>query len=469
MTRASFGFVALALCACRAGPRYEPPSDDVPAEWSAAAVTDDAPPDHWWRTFQDPELDSLIERAARSNVELHVALARVDEARALADVARGGARPRVDGAASYARERVSGNTPQGGFVSGENDAFRAGLDAAWEIDFFGRNARAIEAADASVEAERERSHAVLVRLLGEVARVYVELRGAQRDIQLVNDSLALSRDTLQLNRARFEAGLASELDVARAESFVASTEAELPALDARVRQSIHALGVLLGSEPSALVEELAPPAAIPTPSARIAAGVPSELARRRPDIGAAERDLASVTALHGAAVAELFPRITLTGSLGQQSDDLGDLFDARSRAWSVGPSLVAPIFRGGELRANVRVQEARVEQARGRYRQTVLAALREVEDALAAWTHELGRLRSLELAERSNARAVELASALYDRGLVDYFDVLDAQRTQLTTRSDVARARVTLASAAIALYKALGGGFDDVGSRGEAP
>lgn len=461
MTRAVLGSLALALCACHAGPRYEPPRDELPADWSAAAAVDDAPPEQWWRTFQDPALDSLIERAVRSNVELDVAAARVDEARALADVARGGARPRVDAAASYARERASGNTPQGSFVSGEHDVFRVGLDAAWEIDFFGRNARAVEAADASLDAERERAHAVLVRLLGEVARVYVELRGAQHDIQLVNDSLVLSRDTLQLNRARFEAGLASELDVARAESFVATTEAQLPALDARVRQSIHALGVLIGSEPSALVDELSRPAEIPTPAARIAAGVPSELARRRPDIGAAERELASATALEGAAVADLFPRIVLTGSLGRESEDLGDLFDASSRVWSVGPSIVAPIFRGGELRANVRVQEARVEQARGRYRQAVLVALREVEDALAAWTHELGRLRALELAERADARAVELASALYERGLVDYFDVLDAQRTQLTTRSDVARARVTLASAAIALYKALGGGFED--------
>lgn len=451
----------LLVSSCRVGPRYERPREDVPATWSDTAATDEAPPVRWWQTFGDPTLDSLVERAAAHNVDRKVALARVTEARALADVARGGARPSVDASASYARERLSGNTPQGSFLSGEHDAFRAGIDAAWEIDLFGRNARAIEAAEANVDAARGRSRAVLVSLLAEVARTYVELRGAQRDIQLVNDSLTLSRDTLELNRARFDAGLASELDVARAQSFVSSTEAQLPALDARVRQSIHRLGILLGEQPSALVDELAQPADIPAPAAELTAGVPSQLARRRPDIDVAERELASATALQGQAVAELFPRLTLTGSFGQQSEKLGDLLDAQSRSWSIGPNLAAPIFHGGALRASVRAQEARVEQARLQYRQTVLIALQEVEDALAAWTHEVERLRALELAEKSDARAVELSSELYERGLADYFDVLDAQRTQLATRSDVARARVTLASAAIALYKALGGGWED--------
>ncbi len=302
---------------------------------------------------------------------------------------------------------------------------------------------------------------MIVSVLAEIARNYVELRGAQRQLELTRSNFALQQDTRDLTARRFEAGFATDLDVARAESLVASTSAQLPLLEARSRALGHTLEVLLGEPPGALDAELAASAPIPRAPSTVAAGLPSGLLRRRPDLRVAERELAQATALTGEAVARLYPSFSLTASLGQQGRSLSDLFDAESNAWSVSGGLFAPLLSGGTLRANVAANEARAEAARLGYRRAVLGALAEVETDLTAVARERARAADLERALDADRRAVTLANDLYERGIVSFFEVLVAQQSLLRSESSLAQSTTDLSSKTVALYKALGGGWED--------
>lgn len=456
----------LALGACRVAPEYETPEVEVPPAWSAesSAAASAEPPELWWQEFQDLQLDSLIARAVEANLDLALARARVREARASRDLTAGARQPEVNARASAFRHQDSANTSQGA-VTGTNprDLYDVGFDAAWELDLFGSIRHSVEAAEAGVQVAEEDRRDALVSLLGEVAREYVELRGSQRQSAILRANVDAQRQTLELTRARFEAGLSTELDVARSQALLANTQALIPSLEAASSGGIHRLSVLLGAAPETLYSELAPRSPVPQVGDALtdfAAGLPSDLLRRRPDVRRAERELAQAAALTAEATANLYPKLTLGASLGLQSIHAGDLFEGDSRNWSVGGSLFAPIFAGDRLRAAVRVQDARQEQALVRYQQTILAALQEVETSLVTVARERERRASLATALDASRRALELANDLHLRGLADFFEVLDATRSNLLAESEVARSDTALASDTVALYKSLGGGWE---------
>ena len=453
------------VSACRAGADYQRPSLDVPATFAAQAsnaTPPSEPPAHWWSSLGDEQLTHLIERASKSNLDLRAAAARVREARALYELAGGRAGPQVNAQAAYAWQESSTTLGNSRFASaGPTQFFQAGFDAVWEVDLFGRNARAIEAARAGAEAAIEDRRDVLVTLHAELARNYVELRAAQKEFALTKANLAVQQDTLDLVRVRAKSEMGSEFDVARAEGQAASTRALLPQLEVRASDASHRIAVLLGSEPNSLASELSASAPIPAAPIVRDTGVPADLLRRRPDIRRAERELAQAAALSAEATAQLYPSLSLSGALGVQSNSLAHLFDGDSGTFVVSPTLTAPIFNSGALRANIRAQGARQEQALMRYEQVILVALREVEDGLVASDRERTRLASLREAFDASKRALELSRALNKEGMVDFFEVLDAQRAALAAESAVAQSEGALCANTIAVYKALGGGWED--------
>lgn len=451
------------LASCRVGPRHEGPCLDLPAAFVESGNTAPAEADEtWWRGFGDPTLDRLIERAIAGSTDLAIARARVREARALRDSVAGTTRPQIDARASASR---NGPSESGAFQRGADyDLYEIGFDAAWEIDSFGRLGASVDAAEAGIGSAEEERQSVLVTLLGEVAREYVSLRGAQREVAIVRSNLVLQRDTYELTRGREQAGFVPALDVARSLAQVEDTAASIPALEADARASIHRLGVLVGDGPGALASELEVAAPIPLAPAEIAVGVPLDVVRRRPDVRRAERELARETALTAQATAELYPRLILSGGIGQQSQKLSELFESGNTAWSLGAGLLAPIFRGGTLRANVRAQEARREQAAISWKATVLEALREVEDALSQLAGEREREQRLTASVAASRRAVELAGDLNTQGLADFFQVIEAQRTLLAAESQLARSQTEVTARTVVLYKSLGGAPPDPGS-----
>jgi NodT family efflux transporter outer membrane factor (OMF) lipoprotein len=457
--------LALALAGCTVGPNYQPPKIDVPAEFrtptNAAASQSSADPtdlQRWWEQFHDATLNSLIAEAIASNLDVQLAEARVREARAQLTISRSAYFPSVGSSASYSRAHATGNA--GVLEPGTFDLFLAGFDATWEIDVFGGTRRAVEAGRYTLEAQMDARRNALVTLLGDVARNYLLLRGSQQQLAIVRSNLVSQTETRDLQRTKLQAGIASDLDVANAEAQAAGTESQIPTLQTQIEQARHQLSVLLGREPAALNAELEPEAPLPTGPLAVPPGLPSELLRRRPDVRQAERQLAVATANIGVATADLYPKFNLTGAVGHESLSLSTFADAASRYWSFGPTMTWPIFQGGKIRANIRVQNARQEQALIQYRQAVLQSLQDVEDALVAYDNEQARRRSLEEEVASSRRAVMLARRLHDAGLVDFLNVLSAQQTLFQSEVQLAQSVQTVSTDLVALYKALGGGWE---------
>jgi len=309
---------------------------------------------------------------------------------------------------------------------------------------------------------------VLVILLAEVARNLVEVRGAEQRLAIARQNIGIQLQSVELTRVRFEAGLGTEVDVAQARTLLATTEAQVPRLEATRDASIHRLGVLLGQAPGALLDELRTEHRIPTGPPSVPVGLPSELLRRRADVRRAERELAAATARIGVATADLFPRFALTGTLGVAATDAGDVFTAASRFWSLGPQVVWPVFAGGAIRANIRAQEARQEATLARYKQVVLAALEDTETALVRFGQEQAHREALARAADSSQLAVRLSEELYTRGLQDFLTVLDSQRALYSTEDQLVQSEQAVAANLIALYKALGGGWELTSPEGDA-
>ena len=463
--------LALALFqGCAVGPNYQPPKTTAPAQWSApmAGGETNLEPSlaSWWKSFNDPQLDSLVERAVRTNQDLRIAEARVREARAFYRIASSQLWPTVDAGGSYARENQSKNQPILGSLpmpSGipyENNVYQAGFDASWEIDVFGGNRRAVEAGKAEVAAAEFGRRNVLVTLLGEVARNYVELRGCQRRLEIANKNLTTQQEALALAQNRFNNGLTSDLDVQQAATLLANTRAAIPMLESGIQGYIHRLGVLLGQPPEALLAELSAPAPIPSAPPLVPAGLPSDLLRRRPDIQLAERQLAASTARIGVATAALFPKFSLTGIAGYESTSASDWFSGGSKFWSLGPTVQWRIFDAGRIRANIRVQDARQEQALAAYEKTVLMSFEDVENSLVAYAKEQIRRRSLEDAVTSSQDSLHLANQLYGNGLASFINVLDAERSLYQAQDALVQSDKAVTQNLISLYKALGGGWE---------
>ena len=458
------------LAGCAVGPDYREPKLAMPAGWQEAQQkgVDIRPAEltQWWTSFNDPLLNSLVEGAVKSNLDLRIAEARIREARASRAVTASGLWPTLDVSAFYSRNRTSENAfalgslaPQGG-GNLEQDLFKTGFDASWEIDVFGGVRRGVEAADATIAASVESRRDVLVTLLGDVAKNYIDLRGFQRRLAVARANLKAQQDTLELTRIRFQAGLTSDLEVAQAEALANTTAAQIPTLESALKQAAYSLDLLLGLSPGALWNDLVNETTIPSLPPEVLVGLPSELLRRRPDIRFAERQLAASTAQIGAAMADLFPKFFLTGAYGLQSISASDWFTGRSRYWSIGPTISWPIFDAGRIRANIEIRNAQQEQALNRYERTVLAAFGDVEKSLVNYSREQARQQALTSAVASNRRAVEMANELYVRGLNDFLNVLDTQRSLYAAENDLAQSEATMASNLVALYKALGGGWE---------
>lgn len=497
--------VAFVLTGCTVGPDYRPPEMQLPAQYrsvrgpagsglspmeaapaapaatrEAGTSTEIAGPSGatpattadlatWWRGFGDDALNRLVDRAMAGNLDLRRAEARLREARALLAAERSGFFPQLDARGSVARSRQSQSRDPLPGQSSESTLWRAGFDAGWEIDVFGGTRRAVEAARAELSAAEEDRNAVLTSLLAEVATNYITLRGVQQQLRIAFDNIQSQRQTRDFNRARFEAGLVSELDVTRSEAQLASFEATVPALRVAEVNAIHRLAVLLGVAPGVLRDELGEvpdgearqPGAIPMALPEVPVGLPSDLLRRRPDIRRAERRLAAATARIGIATADFFPRFSLTGSLGTQGSEVPRLVESRSIFWSVGPSVSWNVFDAGRVRANIAAQSARQEQALTDYQRVVLQSLEEVENAVTSYTRNVERRAALVRAVEASRRSVELAAGRFagGEGLGDLLDVLLAQRDLFQAEDALVRIETQLSADLVALYKALGGGW----------
>ena len=459
-----WGVTAFLVACAPVGPAYQPPRPELPSAWSGIRAATAAPAGgeelgQWWTLFNDPLLDSLLKRAVAANLEVRIARARILEARARYRLTTALAAPAMGVAGSYANTRRSENAGSSNGTTTQ-DLFQAGFDAGWELDLFGGARRAAEAAEARLAAAGEESRDVLVSLAAEVARNYLELRGSQQRLATARENIVVQEKILELVRGCRQSGLGNGLEVAQAETQLALTRAQLPALENSVGQSIYRLSLLAGLPPLALREELAAPMELPARPAWVPGTLPSELLRRRPDIRLAERQLAVATADIGVATAELFPRFSLTGLVGLQSINLSDLLSSGSRYWTVGPTVRWSLLDGGRVRANIDLSQARREEAQAAYEKAVLTALGEVETALLALAREEETRRTLVEAVAAGERAMDLASGRYGAGLAGFLDVLQGERALCQSRDQLVQSEQRLAVDLVALFKALGGGWD---------
>lgn len=478
------GSCLLALAGCAVGPDFHKPEAKVPSEWHGLSAPSSAGQTvvtaeqgdlaAWWNNFEDPILASLVDRALRSNLDLKQAEARIRQARAAKGVAGAALWPEVNASGQYQRSGTGGGsggpgerqgTGSSGFVG---NFFQVGLDASWELDFFGGTRRNIEASGADLQAALEDRRDVLVTLVSDVGTNYARLRMYQFQVRIAQNNLTAQQRTAEITRKRHGAGYVGALDVANAQAQAAATESQIPVLEAAARSSIYTLSLLLGQEPSALQDELGSEKPIPPTPPTIPAGLPSDLLRRRPDIRRTEAQVHAATARIGVATADLFPRFSLTGSFGFSGNDISSLGNWTGRSWSWGPSATWPIFDAGRIRWNIEVQNALQEQALLTYEKAILTALKDVETALVSYEKELQHNSLLAEAVRNNQNAVRLSMTLYLAGKTDFLNVASAQRAQFLSEDALAQSTNNLTTYIIALYKALGGGWEQPGGAAEA-
>jgi NodT family efflux transporter outer membrane factor (OMF) lipoprotein len=465
------------LTGCTMGPRYEqPPEIDIPEEWHS----DPAEGMHsgnlecfvWWESLNDPILNSLLKRASVQNFDLLIAgtrilVARVERLGKSADLY-----PHVDASMTtghlyYSKDAlIKGilgralSSHQIGSVKRNVNFFEIGFDATWEIDFFGLTKHQINALQAKVESAEENLRDRWITLSAEVARNYIELRSLQQRLQILISNIDTQKDALHLIQELLSIGVSDNLDLLRAEAELNTLLAEKPLLEFSIDKAIHSLSILLGLPPGELFAELNQPATLPLLPCEKPLGLPSELLRRRPDIRRAERELAAATELVGSAVASLFPRISLMGFVGYISTQLHSLTSGASGTWFVAPQLLLPIFNSKLLTQDVNLSKIQTQQALFEYQKTVLEALEEVENDIASFRHEIERNASLNLAQKAMQEAQQLTLQLHQRGIKDYLEVQIATRTLLAAEDAVIQSQTQLLLQYIALYKALGGGWN---------
>lgn len=463
-------FCLLATGCVTVGPDYARSKIEAPGKWTVASSTsttaearDSQALATWWSTFNDPELTSLIERAVQGNLDFREATARVREARARRGISVADQFPSVDATASFSSSRSSSATG----ISATQDLYSSGFDATWELDLFGGKRRAVEAAQADLEASGEDRSGILVTLIGEVASNYVEVRSSQTRLAVAEANRDAQQETYQLTLWRFEAGLVTQLDVEQAKSNLEQTRAQIPTLQTSLEAAKNRLSVLLGKHPGTLDEELSERKSIPTTSLEIAVGVPADALRNRPDVRQKERQLAAQTARIGVAKADLYPKLSLTGSIGLEALLAKNLTSSGSRFWGISLPVSWNVFDAGSIRQNVEVQNALQEQALIQYEAAILSALEEVNNALVAFGQEHIRRQALSEAAQAGQRAVDLAHNQYESGLVDFQVVLDAQRSLLSVQDSLAQSEAAVTADLIKLYKALGGGWTTIKPEGE--
>ena len=516
------------LGGCTLGPNFEEPNLWAPGSWFAGrpkpppatpslAVAEPIEPG-WWRSFNDPILTELEEQVARSNLNVRLASVRLQESRLQRGVTAADEYPNLNGNASYTRQKISdrgvigllgggsgGSSGSSGStgsssgnlgtssngLSGTNggiptsvssggtggpgvhvpsfNLFQTGFDSSWEIDFWGRVRREVESADAAIDTSAETRRDMLVTELSELARDYIQLRGQQRDLQIARDTLASEQQSLRITQERQSGGLTTGLDVANASAQVGTTAAQIPQLEAQAATTINAISLLLGMTPGALTAKLGEAQPVPPVPPAVPVGLPSELARRRPDIREAEARLHSATADIGQAEADFFPKVTLSGSVGVQAvrfKDLGNVSPFGALQFSGGPSVTIPIFEGARLKYTLDLRKAQQQEAAVQYQQTVLQAFHDVDNALTNYSAEQLRREQLGRAVDQSRRALSLARQQYVQGLSTFLEVLNAQRTVLESEQQFADSTTTISTNLVQLYKALGGGWETSFPRG---
>lgn len=452
--------VSLTAAACAVGPNYTAPATPPAAFQNAdpAVFTAANPEADWWKAFGDPVLDQLIGQALGANLDLRVAVARVAEARALFTEQKLDRLPHVTASGAYQKS----DRQQPGFTSEriEAQSYQAGFDAFWEIDLFGRVRRGVQAAGAEAGAAQADLRDAQVTVAAEVARNYLELRGAQARLKVAQRNLETQRETVRLTKVRFDAGAGSPIDVASAQARLNATEAAIPALVTAEKRASHRLAVLSGQRPGALDAVLVSRDADVRPLVTaLPIGEAGDLLRRRPDVQAAERRLAASTARVGVATADLFPRVSVTGFVGFLSGTASGFGASASQAWSVAPTVSWPALDIGSAHARLRAARARDDAALANYDQTVLRALEDLENALVSYSQQQARLKSLTDQAAASRRAAELARVQYREGGIDFLVLLDAERTLLAAEDSLTVAETSVNTDVVAIYKALGGGW----------
>jgi outer membrane protein, multidrug efflux system len=455
---------ALLAAGCAVGPDYNEPKAALTDRYGqfdqAVFSAEDARP-HFWTDLNDETLTKLVDDSLAANHDLRIALARYTEARALRRQATLDLAPTVTAGGGYTKQQVSQDQTFPG-VPRTNELYDAGFDAFWELDFFGRVRRNIEASSAEVQSAEANLHDAQVLVTAEVSRTYFELRGQQSQLDVARRNVDNQKATLDLTTHLLDAGRGTELDTSRAQAQLSTTLATIAPLEAAVARSIHRLGVLTGRDPNALRDVLAAPKDLPAMPQLIAVGDPGALLRRRPDIRVAERDLAASTARIGVAIADLFPSVTFTGSIGYAAANTSSLGDSGSDTYLIGPGISWAAFDLGRVKARIAASRARNDEALARYEQTVLRALEETENSLVTHARARDRLAHVEQAAKSSRSAAQLARVRFENGIIDFLQVLDAERTQLEAEDRLAQSRTDVATSLIAVYKALGGGWEAV-------
>ena len=492
----------LLLAGCTVGPNYETPTPGSPASWFRTTRTETAtgpvslpvaePIDvEWWNVLHDPQLTALMRRVASTNLDVRGADLRLAQSRAQRGVTAAAGYPTLNGNGSYTREQpsklgvislISGGgssaaTQSNGLGGTSNafqntsgigafDLFQAGFDASWELDLWGKVRRQVESASAQVEASTEARRNTLLTSLAELARNYVQLRGLQESERIVRSNLSSAQQAASLTDRRVRGGLATDLDLANARAQAEATAAALPQLEAQELQAINAISFLLGEAPGAMAAELETQKPLPPVPPTVPIGVPSDLARRRPDIRQADAQLHAATADVGTAQANFYPSVTLSGSVALQATQFPRALDINALTYGIGPSISIPIFEGGRLTRTLELRKEQAKEAAVTYQKTVLQAFHDVDNALITYrTDQLRRERLLAQAAQSR-RAYQIATERYKSGLSDFLEVLTAQRTLLQAEQDLASATTTVSTDLIMLYKALGGGWEIGESQG---
>lgn len=467
--------LAFGAAGCEVGPNYRVPKADVPVTFATTrpttnpvSVADNTQPTwvDWWTKFNDEKLDSLVSRSLAANHELKIAAARVREARAIERVAQSKRYPTIDLSAAFFQTHGSsaGFGYPWGLPGADNSFYHLGFDATYEVDLFGGVRRSVEVAKAGAEATEDERRSVQVSLLGEVAREYIALRALQTRLDIARQNLADQRRTLAIVQKRFDNGVAPNFDLVRARAQVDATESSVPPLEAGIIQTIYSLSVLLGQDPPALMSELLAAAPIPPVPPKVPIGMPSELLKRRPDVMEAERLVAAATAEQGVATSDLFPHLVLDGAAGVESRKASQLFDQHNPSggfYAAGPAASWTIFDGGRRAANLDRSKAQVAAAINAYEATILRALQDVDSTLVAYAHDQARRESLATLVAENQRAVNIAQSEYSNGIIDLLDVLEVQRNLYASQDALAQATQNVSTDLVALYKALGGGWEN--------
>lgn len=456
------GLLLTALSGCAVGPNYVRPKTPVATRFSTSgpeAYSSKRIRIEFWKQFHDPILDRLVRRSLVANYSLRIALGRLMRSRALRDQSRFKLAPIVTASGGYTKQRVAAaENPFGvGYTTG---GYNAGFEAVWELDFFGGVRRGIEARNAALERQVANLHDAQVSVIADVARNYFQLRGEQSELAVARANVRIERQALALTQAQLSAGSGTELDVARAKAQLSTTLASIAPLQAAMSRSMHRLSVLIGRKPDALVRLLSTPHELPSLPRIVPVGTPAQLLRRRPDIRAAELNLAESTDLVGVAISDLFPKVTFTGSIGYNAASLSDIGTSGARAYSIGPGISWPAFDLWRVRERIAGARAGEVVALEEYRRTVLRALEQTEDALVEHARDRQQLRNADDAAKESAVAARLATVRYRGGLVGFLAVLDAQRTELQAEDARAADRTATATSLVAVYQALGGGWE---------